>query len=406
MKRDLDALMEARGLDAFVVSGRTYGNPSLVYLLNGAAVTQGIVVKKRGEPPVFIHSPIERDEAAASGLPLVNMARYRFTEILRETGDRLKATVELYRRIFADLDVRGEVGFYGMADQGQAYLFLSALAEALPEIHVRGEYDEALLDVARATKDADEVARIREVARLTCEVVEETIAFLRRHRVKDETLVTDDGAPLTVGRVKDYVYQLLARRRLESPEGFIFAIGRDAGVPHSQGRPDDPIRLGQTIVYDIFPQRAGGYYFDLTRTFCLGYAPPEVARVYRDVADCLDAVVAEARVGVEARRLQQVACAFFAERGYPTIAENPETEVGFNHLIGHGLGLAIHEEPVFTDVPSNTRTLQPGHVFTVEPGLYDPDKGYGVRLEDVVWIDDAGQVHNLTPLPKELVVEM
>ena len=93
MKRDLDALMEARGLDAFVVSGRTYGNPSLVYLLNGAAVTQGIVVKKRGEPPVFIHSPIERDEAAASGLPLVNMARYRFTEILRETGDRDRKSV-------------------------------------------------------------------------------------------------------------------------------------------------------------------------------------------------------------------------------------------------------------------------------------------------------------------------
>jgi len=406
MKRDLDALMEARGLDAFVVSGRTYGNPSLVYLLNGAAVTQGIVVKKRGEVPVFIHSPIERDEAAASGLPLVNMARYRFTEILRETGDRLKATVELYRRIFADLDVRGEVGFYGMADQGQAYLFLSALAEALPEIRVRGEYDEALLDVARATKDADEVARIREVARLTGEVVEETIAFLRRHRVKDETLITDTGAPLTVGQVKDYVYQQMARRRLESPEGFIFAIGQDAGVPHSQGRPDDPIRLGQTIVYDIFPRRAGGYYFDLTRTFCLGYAPPEVEQVYRDVADCLDAVVAEVRVGVEARRLQQVACAFFAERGYPTIAENPETEVGFNHLIGHGLGLAIHEEPVFTDVPSNTRTLQPGHVFTVEPGLYDPERGYGVRLEDVVWIDEEGQVHNLTPLPKELVVEI
>ncbi len=48
MKRDLDRLMEERGLDALVVSGRTYGNPSLVYLVNGAAVTQGIVVKKAG----------------------------------------------------------------------------------------------------------------------------------------------------------------------------------------------------------------------------------------------------------------------------------------------------------------------------------------------------------------------
>ncbi len=66
------------------------------------------------------------------------MARYRFTDILRETGDRLRATVELYRRIFADLDVRGDVGFYGTADQGQAYLFLNALAEALLEIGARG----------------------------------------------------------------------------------------------------------------------------------------------------------------------------------------------------------------------------------------------------------------------------
>lgn len=406
MKSDLDRLMEDRGLDAIVVSGRTYGNPSLVYLLNGAGVTQGIVVKKRGETPVLIHSPIERDEAAASGLPLVNMARYRFTEILRETGDRLKATVELYRRIFADLGVRGDVGFYGTADQGQAYLLLNALAESLPEVRVRAEYDENLLEVARATKSADEVAHIREAAHRTCEVVEETLAFLCRHRVKDETLVQDDGSPLTVGDVKRHIYRLMAERELDASEGLIFAIGRDAGVPHSRGRPEDPIRLGQTIVYDIFPRYAGGYFFDLTRTFCLGYAPPEVESAYRDVAECLDRVIAEVRVGVAARHLQQVACAFFAERGHPTIAGNPETEEGFTHLIGHGLGLAIHEEPVFTDVPTNVRTLQPGHVFTVEPGLYYPDRGYGVRLEDVVWIDEAGEVHNLTPLPKTLVVEM
>ncbi len=406
MKCDLDRLMEERGLDAIVVSGRAYGNPSLVYLVNGAAITQGIVVKKRGETPVLIHSPIERDEAAASGLPLVNMARYRFTDILRETGERLKATGEFYRRIFADLNVRGNVGFYGTADQGQAYLFLNALAEALPEIHVRAEYEENLLEVARATKDASEVAQIAEAARRTCEVVEETLAFLRRHRVRDETLVKDDGSPLTVGDVKRQIYRLMAERDLEASEGLIFAIGRDAGVPHSRGRPEDPIRLGQTVVYDIFPRYKGGYFFDLTRTFCLGYAPPEVERIYRDVAECLEAVVAEVNVGIPARRLQQVACSFFAERGYPTVAENPETEAGFTHLIGHGLGLAIHEEPLFTDVPANARTLRPGHVFTVEPGLYDPDAGYGVRLEDVVWIDENGQVHNLTPLPKVLVVEM
>ena len=406
MKQDLDRLMEERGLDAAVVSGSTYGNPNLVYMLNGAAVSQGIVIKKRGEEPIFLHSPIERDEAKATGLRLVNLSKYDFLSILREKGDRLAATVELYRRIFADLEVRGEVGFYGTADQGRAYLFLNALDEALPEVHVRGEVERSLFEVARETKDAAEIAQMREVAHLTCEVMQETIHFLRQHRVQDETLVTDDGAPLTVGAVKRHIRRLLAERWLEDPEGMIFAIGRDAGVPHSKGRPDDPIRLGQTIVYDLFPCQPGGYFFDVTRTFCLGYAPPEVEQVYQDVKACVQAVIDAIEVGGETRRLQQVACAFFEERGHPTVASDPQTEEGYVHLVSHGLGLAVHEEPAFSDVPSNTRTLQPGHVFTVEPGLYYPSRGYGVRIEDVLWIDEAGNVHNLTELPKELVIEL
>jgi Xaa-Pro aminopeptidase len=406
MRRDLDRLMDERGLDAAVVSGLTYGNPTLVYLLGGADVSQGIVIKKRAEEPVFVHSSIERDEAVASGLRLVDLGQYEFVSILRQKGNRLDATVELYRRIFADLGVRGEVGFYGAADQGQAYLFLQALDAALSDVHVRGEYEQGVFDVARATKDVAEVALIRDVARMTCEVMSATVDLLRGHRVEEDTLVTDDGAPLTVGAVKEHIQRLLAERRLEDPEGVIFAIGGDAGVPHSTGRASDPIRLGQAIVYDLFPRRPGGYFFDVTRTFCLGYAPPEVAKVYADVAACLEAVVASAEVGAEARRLQQLACSFFEERGYATVATNPRTEEGFVHSISHGVGLAIHEEPVFGDVPSNTRTLQPGHVFTVEPGLYYPERGYGVRIEDVIWIDEGGAVHNLTDMPKDLVVQM
>lgn len=406
MRRDLDRLMEERGLDALVVSGSTYGNPSLVYLLKGADVSQGIVVKKRGEEAVFLHSPIERDEAKAAGLRLANLGRYRFVEILKEKGDRLAATVELYRRIFADLEVRGRVGFYGSDDPGRAYVFLRALDEALPDVEVVGEYERSVLAVARETKDAEEVDQIREVARQTCEVMDETVAFLRRCPVQDGTLLADDGSPLTVGAVKQHVLRLLAERRLEDPAGMIFAVGRDAGVPHSKGRPNDVIQLGQTIVFDLFPRRAGGYFFDITRTFCLGYAPPEVEEVYRDVSDCLDAVIAEVRVGTETRRLQQVACGFFEERGHPTVATDPETEEGFVHLISHGLGLAVHEEPSFIDVPNNKEVLKPGHVFTVEPGLYYPDRGFGVRIEDVIWIDGDGQVHNLTDVPRELVVEM
>lgn len=406
MKRDIDRLMQERGLDAAVVSGLTYGNPTLAYVLNGAAVSGGIVVKKRGEQAAFIHSPIERDEAAASGLQLINRGKYNVPAILEEKGNMLDTTVELYRRIFAELDVRGEVGFYGMSDQGRAYLLLRALEEALSDVHVRAEYEEGLFDVARATKDEEEIGHVRQVARLTCEVIAETMEFLRRHAVREETLVNADGTPLTVGQVKQQIHRLLAERQLEDPEGVIFAIGYDAGVPHSKGRADDPLRLGQTVVYDLYPRAPSGYFFDVTRTFCLGYAPPEVEQAYRDVADCLDAVAAAVQVGVETKQLQRVACAFLSGRGHVTIAENPQTEEGYNHVVSHGLGLAVHEEPVFADASSNRQTLQPGHLFTIEPGVYYPSRGYGVRLEDVVWLDKTGQLHNLTPLPKQLVVDM
>jgi Xaa-Pro aminopeptidase len=99
-------------------------------------------------------------------------------------------------------------------------------------------------------------------------------------------------------------------------------------------------------------------------------------------------------------------CEFFEKRGHPTIASDSKTEEGYVHSLGHGLGLAIHEEPSFRDDPTNTDVLRPGHVFACEPGLYYPDQGYGIRIEDAIWIDDEGDVHNLTDFPKELVIEI
>ena len=407
MKQDLDRLMEERGLNAALVGGAVHGNPAMYYMTNGAGLTGGFVLKKRGEEPVLLCWPMEREEAAASGLTVVNLGRYDFVSILRETGNQLAATVELYRRIFADLGVSGRVGFYGLQDRGRAWVLLNALDTQLEGIEVYGDFDVTLIDAARATKDFTEAERIQEVGRRTCAVVTRTIEFLQAHRVKDEVLVQADGTPLTIGRVHEEINRFLAEQGLEDPEGFIFSIGRDAGIPHSKGRPDDVVALGKTIVFDIFPREAGGgYFFDMTRTFCLGYAPPEVEKAYRDVYECQQSIIEAYEVGAEARRYQQMTCEFFEGRGHPTIASDTKTEVGYVHTVGHGLGLAIHEEPRFADVPTNTDVLKPGHVFTCEPGLYYPDRGFGMRIEDVLWIDPEGTVHNLTEFPKELVMEM
>ncbi len=407
MKRDLDHLMEERGLDAILISGPGHSNPALYYMTNGASLTRGHVLKKRGEEPVLLCSPIEREIAAASGLAVVNMNKYDYIGILRDTKDRFAAAIELHRRIFKDLNVSGRVGFYGMGDRGRAWVLLNGIDAQLEDIQVHGDFDVTPLDLARTTKDKAEVEHIREMGRRTCLVVERTIQFLKSHRVQDETLIQADGTPLTIGRTHEEIGRLIAEQRMEDPEGIIFAIGRDAGIPHSKGNPQDVLALGQSIVFDIFPQEAGGgYFFDMTRTFCLGYAPPEIEQAYQDVYDCMEHVMAAYQVGVETRRYQQMTCEFFENRGHPTVGSDTQTESGYVHSLGHGVGLAIHEEPRFSDVPSNTDTIQPGHVFTIEPGLYYPDRGYGVRIEDVIWINPDGQVENLTDFPKELVIEL
>jgi Xaa-Pro aminopeptidase len=405
MKQDLHRLMAERGLDALVVAGHALGNPAFVYMVNGANIGGGWVIQKRGEEAVLVCSPIEREEAAASGLAVVPTSHYHYVELSRENDSRLDVAVELYRRIFADLGVSGRVGFYGMGDQGAAWLLLNALDAQLEGIQVHGDYVQTPIDLARATKDAFEAERIREVGWRASDVLGETVEFLKSHAVIDGVLVRADGDPLTVGQVHRQIGRFFSEQRLEIPEGFIFATGRDAGVPHNTGNPQALVRQGETIIFDCYPCEAGGgYYFDITRTFCLGYAPPEVEATYQDLADCQEMLMGAFQVGTATRHYQQLTCEFFEGRGHPTVASDPQTVDGYVHSLGHGVGLAVHEEPYFDDGPANTSVLRPGHVFTCEPGLYYPDRGFGLRIEDLLWIDPQGTVHNLSAFSKELVI--
>jgi Xaa-Pro aminopeptidase len=407
MKRDIDHLMAARDLDAILVRGKVLGNPPLYYLLNGVHLTTATLVKKRDEMLQLIADPMDRTSAAETGYPVILTSRYDYSALLKaHKGDQLAASVAYYRRIFEDLGVVGRVGVYGYLDQGYAYALLTALDAAMPDIEIVGEVDGDLIQTARATKDADEVARIREVGRRTVSVVRQTVAFLQSHTVgDDEVLHKASGDALTVGNVHMEITRLIAAHGLEDPEGFIFATGQDAGIPHSRGSRDVVMRLGEPIVFDIFPREVGGgYFYDLTRTFCLGYAPDSVAQLHADVVDCLTMLIAEIESGQEARRYQRMTCDFLRERGHPTIADDPKTQRGYVHGIGHGVGLDVHEAPRFFDNVNNLTKLKPGHLFAVEPGLYYPDDGLGCRVEDVLWIDEDGRVENLTEMPYDLVI--
>lgn len=409
MKSDLDRLMQAREFDALVVTGPSSNNPVMYYLANGGKLSEGtILVKKRGESPTLIVSPMERDEAARTGLHVIEITRYDMRKILvEEKGNRLNASARLWETIFADLGVSGKISIYGREEQGQAVALAGAFNARRNGSQIVGEIPPTLFDTTWVTKDPAEVERIRTVGRKTVEVVGNTAAFLQSHEARDGVLVKEDGSPLTVGDVKQQIRVWLAERNLEDPEGVIFAIGRDAGVPHSSGEDRDVLALGKTIVYDIFPREAGGgYFYDFTRTWCLGFAPPQVEKAYRDVLDTLNTLMSEMEVNGLCRTYQRRACELLEARGHPTVGSDPDTNKGYVHGLGHGIGLNLHERPFFSDYEGAKDTLVPGCVVTVEPGVYYPDDGgLGIRIEDSVYANPAtNRLEVLAEYPRDLVL--
>lgn len=412
MKSDLDRLMAERGYAALLAMGGSAHNPPMYYLSNGAKVTErAVLVKKQGQEPMLFVDSMEREEARRSGLPVVDQTSARLREQLRAAGgDRLQGTARWLGGLLREAGVEsGTVAAYGAADLGAGYELLTALSELHPQLNIVGEFSNSVLDAAMVTKSPEEVKRIRSVGKRTMRVVAGTEEFLTSHRARNGYLVKKDGTRLTIGDVKRRIRQMLTEENLVDPDdGTIFAIGHDAGVPHSRGTDRDPLKLGQTIVYDIFPaEPGGGYYFDFTRTWCLGYAPPEVEQAYDDVLATFKAVMKALKPGELARSYQALTCQMLEARGHPTIGSNPTTTSGYVHGLAHGVGLHIHEAPSFSDVPGNEARLEPGMVITIEPGVYYPERGYGVRIEDCVWLNPANmKFETLATFSKELVLKV
>jgi Xaa-Pro aminopeptidase len=406
MKQDLDRLMAERTIDALVVEGPDgydAANPDFNYFVNGAHVN-GVVIKKRGEPTLLIHHPWERLQAEATGLALISSERWNRREIAREFPDRVEAAVELRRRMFHDLGISGRVGFYGTVHSGRNFTLLTRLAQTLPDLEIVGEFEQDVISMARLTKDVHETEQMRRVGRKTCAVVQVVVDYIRAGRAKDDTLVTSESKPITIGDIKSLINRELSSHGLESPIGVIFSQGRDTALPHAEGDDSAPLRLGQALALDICPREISGYYHDMTRTFAIGYASPELQQVYDQVREVLEHVVADLKVGERTKKYQDQVCAFFEERHHPTIGSTYPIEEGYIHELGHGIGLEVHEQFLFSGQPDRDDLLALGVVFTLEPGLYYASKGYGVRLEDVYSCTPEGHFECLTPFPKELVI--
>ena len=407
MKTDLDSLMLENNIDAILINGPAQHNPAMVYMTGGGHVSYADLIKKRGYPPVLFYNPMERDEAAKSGLKTKNLMDYNITNLLNEAhGDYQLAIAKRYQLMLAELGIdSGTLALYGRSEIGTNYAIFSTLQRELPGLNLVGEINNSVLMLARMTKDETEIEHIRHMGKITTKVVGLVADYITSHTARDGVMVKPNGESLTIRDVKKHINLWLSENGAENPEDTIFAIGRDAGVPHSSGNPSDPLRLGQTIVFDIYPCEAGGgYFYDFTRTWCLGYARDDVLSLYETVLATYNKIVSQLQVGKPFKDYQDMVCDLFSTQGHPTIKEDPQTRQGYVHSLGHGIGLDVHERPVSGINSDDRDCLVPGVVFTLEPGLYYPDKGMGVRLENSLWVRPDGKMEVLADYPMDLIL--
>ena len=410
MKSDLDALMQSKNLDAILVIGNTTYNPPMYYLTGGGHVSAATLVKKRDREAVLFCNDMEREEAARSGLKIIPYGTYNYEALLKEaSGDPALASALRYKRMFTELGLHGRVGIYGNSDLGSAFVVFTHLQKLMPELELVGETrDDSLFMKAMETKDEAEVDRIRQMGKVTTQVVGRVADYLTGCEVRgDEVLLKEDDSPLTIADVKSRINLWLAELGAENPEGTIFAIGRDAGVPHSAGTPTDLLRLGQTIVFDIYPCEAGGgYFYDFTRTWCLGYATPAAQELYNEVKGVYQKVTENLDLNAPFKDYQRLVCTEFEKNGHKTPLNTPAPIEGYVHSLGHGVGLNVHERPWSGLSATDDNILRPGVVVTTEPGLYYPEKGMGVRIEDTLWVRPDGTMEILAKYPYDFVLEM
>jgi Xaa-Pro aminopeptidase len=408
MRADLDRLMTARDLQAVFVVGGEQANTPRAYLSNGVDIHGGMTIKKRGAPPVMLTGSMEVEEAAKSGLQVITYFDLGWAQMIQQAeGDPTKAQVALWGQILDRFAIPpGKIGIYGVGELNVWIERLRLLSEAYPAYQFVGETGLTLFDEAFVTKDADEIAVIREIAEKTGQVLQAAWDFISGHRSEGESVLKADGSPLTIGDVKRQVRRELMDRGLEDTD-MIFAQGRDGAFPHSRGEDGQALKLGQPIVFDLFPRPLGGGYFhDCTRTWCIGYAPDEVKALHSQVMEAFRiALETYAEPGQPCHTLQDAVLDYFEAQGHPTQRSHPGTNVGYVHSLGHGVGLNIHERPSISHLLKND-TFQKGNFVTIEPGLYYPEKGIGVRVEDSFVIDEHGELVSITPFHKELVLPL
>jgi Xaa-Pro aminopeptidase len=261
------------------------------------------------------------------------------------------------------------------------------VADHLRANGLRLSADGDVFDARRRVKNAAELAGIGRAQR-SAERAMSAIARILR-----------SGSPTSSEALRAEAVRIFTEDGMAAPELVIVSHGPQAAIGHEPG--SGPIGQGEAVIVDLFPMDLeSGCFADMTRTFCVGEAPDELAAMQEACRAALERARESVRAGVDGSALHRAVCELFEERGYRTDLSKRDGEVledGFVHALGHGVGLEVHERPGLGRIGD---ALVAGDVIAVEPGLYRRGFG-GCRLEDLLLVTDDG-CETLTDFPYDL----
>lgn len=247
-----------------------------------------------------------------------------------------------------------------------------ALRKHLP--FVRLESLSGIPEELRLIKDAAEIESIKASAAIACRAFENILERIHPGMTEKQVQIMLDFEMLSLGS-EGNAFNTIA------------AAGVNGSLPHAIPS-DNVIRNGDLLTLD-FGAKVNGYCSDMTRTVGFGKVSQELRDIYNLVYDAHMAALQAVKPGAVCGDIDKIARDMIDAR-------HPGT---FGHSLGHGVGLFIHEQPRVAT--GSTTVLQPGHVITIEPGVYIPGLG-GCRIEDMAILTSDGCIDPVTS-PKQLI---
>ena len=358
----LNTSLRTSGLDGLILNP----GPTLTYLTGlhfHLMERQVVLLLAKDQVPAIVLPELELQKVAS--LPY-ELKIFAYPENPSEWGSVFRKAVQTL-----GLDERR----IGVEPRQLRLLEFRYVKDGAPE----AEYPDAsdVLSELRLRKDKSEVEAMRRAVKIAQDALEATIPSFK-FEMTEKALAAE------------LVTQLLRHGSdPELPFAPIVSSGPNSANPHASPS-ERKLQPGDLLVVD-WGAAYEGYVSDLTRTFAVGEVDEEYRKIHKIVQEANAAGRAAAKPGIPCAEVDRAARDVIEKAGYGAY---------FTHRTGHGIGMEGHEEPYMRG--DNMQLLEPGMAFTVEPGIYLPNRN-GVRIEDNVVITENG-AEVLSNMPREIRV--